>query len=307
MPAPKPPNDLRHTLPELPYRLRWRSGDSHAGSHRARLVGGGEDFRGLVPLGEGRDARRIDLRASATDPWGRAFVREFRQRSRVPVMLLADLSASMRFAGRADRLGLVGELARVLARSAFRRGDPFGFIGCDHQVRRDLMLPPVVSRAAIDAWLARVQPGFSRPADGAPGPGVTPGPDAQGLLEAARWMPRQRSLVFLLSDLYLPQALLEQSLRQLAPHEVVVVLLADSAEFQPPARWGLVRLADLESGRERLLLLRPGLAARLAARQRERIDAARRQVQRLGANLLFIEDRLDVAALGRQMVERGLA
>ncbi|HSI58490.1 MAG TPA: DUF58 domain-containing protein [Ideonella sp.] len=282
---------------ELAYRIRWRASAVQPGSHRSRVAGAGEEFRGVAPLTEGRDARRIDLRASIADPFGRPWVREFRQRSRVPVMLLADLSRSMRFAGKADRLQLTARFARALAHAAFRRGDPFGFIGCDGAVRRELLLPPAVSRHAgehVAAQLGRL-----------PALGAAREASAEGLLQAGRWLPQQRSLLFVLSDLYLSPALFEQMLKRLALHEVVVVLLADSVEREPPARWGLVRLADLESGRERLVFLRPGLAERLAALQQARLEYAARLARRHGAWLLVAEDGLDLTAMARHFLARG--
>ncbi|MBZ8140530.1 hypothetical protein CLD22_11545 [Rubrivivax gelatinosus] len=89
---------------------------------------------------------------------------------------------------------------------------------------------------------------------------------------------------------------------------MVLVLLADSAEREPPARWGLVRLADLESGRERLVLLRPGLARQMAEQQAARIATATRLAQRHGASLLVAEDGLDTKAITRQLLQpRGRA
>lgn len=282
--------------PALSYRLPWLAAGVHPGSHRARVAGAGDQLRGAVPLVQGRDARRLDLRASVTDPFGRPWVREFRQRSRVPVVLAADLSSSMRHAGRSPRLGLVADFARALADSAFGRGDPFGFIGCAAAPRTALMLPPVVSRQAGERVVRQLQAwnAMPRPPEG-----------AEGLLRLAAWLPRQRSLVFLLSDLYLDEALFDSCLARLAHHDVVVLMLADSAERLPPARWGLARLADVETGEQRLVFLRPGLAARLAAAQAARVQAAQRIAQRRGAALLVAEDTLDFQQITRHFMARG--
>jgi uncharacterized protein (DUF58 family) len=282
---------------EVAYRIRWRADGLQAGSHRSRAVGAGEEFRGVVPLVEGRDARRIDLRASLADPFGRPWVREFRQRSRVPVMLLADLSRSMRFVGEADRTALTADFAQALAQAAFRRGDRFGFVGCDGEVRKELLVPPTRSAHAGALVAARLA-GLGPRAQGRPA-------GAQGLLQAVRWLPQKRSLVFVLTDLYWPAGLLDTLLRRLALHEVVVVALADSVETQPPARWGLARLADLETGQERVVVLRPGLAERLAAAQRARREEAARVARHHGAWLLVAEDGLDLPALARHFVARG--
>lgn len=282
----------------LDYRIRWRGHDPHPGAHASRVAGSGDVFRGVVPLGEGRDARRLDLRASVTDPWGRPWVREYRQRARVPVALLADVSNSMRFSGRGERLATCARFARALARAAFGNGDPFAFVACDTTVRRELLLPAAVSRHGGETAARRLEAARAE----AP---RREGAGAQGLEQAVRWLPQRRSLVFLLSDLYLDDTLLERVLRSLAAHERVLLLLADSAERRPPARWGLARLADLESGRERLLLLRPGLARRLAAAQDERIERCTRLARRHGAALLVAEDGLDTAAVARHFLGHG--
>lgn len=283
---------------QIDYRIRWRGHDPHPGAHRSRVAGSGEEFRGVVPLAEGRDARRIDLRASVTDPWGRPWVREFRQRSRVPVALLADVSNSMRFAGHGDRLATCARFARALARAALRNGDPFAFVACDRGVRRELLLPATLARHGGEAAARRLE-ALRAEAPRHEGAG------AHGLEQAVRWLPRQRSLVFVLSDLYLEPDLLERVLRSLAAHERVLLLLADSAERQPPARWGLARLADLETGRDRLLLLRPALARRMAASQAERVERCTRLARRHGASLLVAEDGLDPAAVARHFLGRG--
>lgn len=299
MTAP-PVAGVRPAVPdEVAYRIAWRATGVRAGSHRSRVPGSGDDFQGLALLREGADARRLDLRASATDPWGRPWVRQYRQRSRVPVVLVADVSRSMAFDGRADRIGMVARFAQALSLAARRRGDPFGFIACDDAVRLDLSLPPSSDREAgrrVAQCLATAGPAVA----GRPG-----GPGAQGLQQVARWLPRQRSLVFLLSDLHLEPALLARTLLQAAAHDTVVVLLADSAEQKPPARWGLARLADLETGRERVVLLRPGHARRMARHEARRIDEATRLAHSHGAALLVAQDRLDFTAIARHFVARG--
>lgn len=281
---------------EIAYRIRWRGTNAHPGAHRSRLTGNGDEFRGIVPLTQGRDARRLDLRAGAIDPWGRPWVREFRQRGRVPIVLLADLSRSMSFAGHVDRLALCARFAQALAASAFRLGDPFGFVGCNRRVVRELSLAPSRSRQSgllvrqrLEAWRAS----------------ATTAPEASGtdaLADAARWLPGHRSLVFLLSDLHLDAALFERTLKRLALHEVVVVLLADSAEREPPSRWGWMRLADLESGRERLVWLRASTARRLAAVEAARIDAAHTSARRHGASLIVVRDDVDPKAISRHFL-----
>jgi len=302
---------------ELSYRLGWLASGTHPGSHRSRITGAGDQYFGNAPLVQGRDARRLDLRSSAIDPLSRTWVREFRQRSRVPVMLLVDLSRSMDFIGHTDRRQLTARFARALGRAAFRRGDPFGLIGAGSRLRRDLIVPPTVTRhagerigQALEAFDLDDGGGLAHDGDAAGGVErrrripVDERVSAEGLLDAVRWLPQQRALVFVVSDGHLSPTFVERLLRVLVRHEVVLVLLHDSAERQPPARWGLARLADLESGRERLVFLRPGLAERMAAQRAERLALLGRIARRHQASLLEVEDELDLVAVARHFIGR---
>ena len=291
-------------LEELGYRLDWLTTAPYPGSHRSRISGAGDRFFGTAPLTQGRDARRLDLRASATDPFARPWVREFRQRSRVPVMLLVDLSRSMDFVGHTDRRRLTARFARALGRAAFRRGDPFGLIAADSTIRHDLTVPPSVTRHSGERIGHRIE-SFDESFDSTPGDDARASRrNADGLLEATRWLPQRRSLVFLLSDGHLTAPFTDRLLVTLARHDVVVVLLLDSAERLPPARWGLSRLADLETGRERLVFLRPGLAERMAAQQEQHLQSLERVARRRQASMLRIEDELDLIAIARHFLGR---
>ncbi|MGR9106191.1 MAG: DUF58 domain-containing protein, partial [Gammaproteobacteria bacterium] len=88
---------------------------------------------------------------------------------------------------------------------------------------------------------------------------------ADGLLQTAPLVGRKKTLIFLVSDFHCPFALLFRLLQDLDRHDVVPIVLWDSREMQFPKR-GILRLQDPESGRSRVLLMRPDL--------KQRIDAA---------------------------------
>ena len=161
--------------------------------------------------------------------------------------MVADLSASMGFVGAQRKLDVVADFAESLAWSAWRTGDSFGFVGCDEVVRADLL-------AAADALARRRQ--RARAAAAALQPS---GRSARGLRDAHRHLPRQRALVFLVSDFHLPLPSITALLRQLAHHELVPVVLWDPLEFALTAPHGLAPLVDLESGRRRMVWWRPAL------------------------------------------------
>jgi uncharacterized protein (DUF58 family) len=275
------------TQTPLPYRLHWRSGSSRPGAHGGRQLGMGGAFRGFAPLMHYPDPRRIDVRMTLRDPFGGVYVRRFEQRSAVTVYVLADMSASMKFEGRTSKRRLLATLAAALAISAHQYGDHFGFIGCDETVREELFLPATGNRG-LEVEIA------SRVMAFAPS-----GRSAFGLIEAARQLGGRRKLVFLLSDFHMPLADAEAILDALSRHDVLPVMLRDSAESADLPRWGLASLADLETGRKRLAVLRPALYERWQRDALERQAALARLCARYARPLVRLTDTLDV----RQMWE----
>lgn len=247
-------------MQEFYYRSAHPAQGQFPGHHRSHLGDSGQEFRSHRPLFQASDARRLDLLASARDPLGQWWVRLASERKAIPVYAVADLSASMGCGEFARRIDVLADFTESLAWSAWRTGDPFGFIGCDEHVRLEWVQPLGRSRGAgfdLAGRLRRCVPG---------------GRSAAGLAEAHRMLQRQRALVFLLSDFHLPLDTLERVLDSLAAHDVVPVMLGGGHELAlPPKRFGLVTVRDAESGRQRLLWLRPALHARwnahVAARQ----------------------------------------
>lgn len=271
----------------LAYHLRWRSRAVTPGAHRGTLSGPGHDFERSVPLAGNRDARRLDLRASLRDPSERVWVRLFRQQATVPVVVLADVSRSMDYRGVTHRRALMASLAEALAEAAWRIGDPFSLIACDEAPRRELALPPCRSSSGARAAIARLR--IFEPQ----------GRTNAGLLKAAALLPQRRSLVFLLTDAHMPLDRLAKVLGSLCRHDVVPVLLGDSRERHASARWGIARLQDMESGAERLLLLRPALARAFDDADDARRHALRRTCMKHGRPPLFVDDRIDATLFNR--------
>ncbi|HPE61994.1 MAG: hypothetical protein KDI15_12455 [Thiothrix sp.] len=236
---------------EFFYRVPWRSGDTRSGAHPGLRTGTGLEFHSHDWLAHHPDVRNLDLQASLRDPFGQFRVRRMRQSSRLTVVALADLSASMRSFGRRE---LLQALCRSIAWSSYRNGDRFSFMAAAEQPARALYTPPVRQFASLEPlWqqLARYQ---------------APDRHSRGLLSCLDELPARRSLVFLLSDFHFPRNLLEQLLERLAFHQLVPVLLWPGREYRQLPDWRFVRLRDPESGRVRSLLLRPALRHAISAR-----------------------------------------
>lgn len=274
-------------IPEFHYQVGWRAQGAHPGHHAGSQSGGGMEFHGHIPLINHPDPRHLDVRATLADPFGELKVRSFRQRAAIPVYLLADLSASMGFHGQTRKTALLATFAAAAAYAAYRTGDPFGFLGCDSAVRWDLSLP-LRWRRGMAMELHRRLLDF-RPV----------APSARGLAEAAPHLGRQRALVFLVSDFHFPLAEVAELLDGFIHHDLVPVVLWDSAEFDQLPSWGLAELRDPETGERRRLFLRPGLHAKIRERFARRRAALTHLCLQYGREPFFILDRFDADAMTR--------
>lgn len=271
---------------DIPYRLAWRTRAARIGAHRSSHSGSGGMFRDLTSLLDARDPRRIDLRQTLRDPFEAVHVRRFEQTSAIAVTMLLDASGSMAFAGRTRKIALARQLAQVISASAVRSGDSFALLGADDRVRQDLSLAP--SRARSTIRRARDMLATFKPSQAG----------SSGLVEAASLIGSRRGLVFLVSDFLMPTVQLIALFERLARHDVIPIALHDSAESAALPAWGLMELADLETGRRRLVVLRPSLKDAWHRRSEARRSDVRNIARRFGREPFEVTDTIDWERLG---------
>jgi uncharacterized protein (DUF58 family) len=237
-------------MEEIHYRLPARIRGAHPGFHRSNTIGGGNEFREHELLLRSPDPRRVDLHASLKNPFGELLVRVFNQRAAISVSVVADLSASMGAPGSRGKLEQLSRFISLLGYSVSRTGDRFGFVGCDENVRTEFIQPPMKRSAVIE--LVKKLEAF-----------VPTGASAEGLACSSPYLGRARGLVFLVSDYLFPEKLLRKTFEQLSRHAVVPVMLSHTTDIDGPAGFGFVRAIDSETGRSRMVWLRPSLRQRI--------------------------------------------
>ncbi len=260
---------------EFHYHVPWRTRSATPGRHHSTQFGGGYEFHGHAPLVSHPDPRKIDIHASLHDPFGQYVVRTFRQRSSIPVYVIADLSASMGIQGRQNKMRLLTEFSQCTAYSAYRNGDPFGFIPCSNSILWDLFTPLRWNRGITQSLTEKLSHY------------VPHGQSVDGIMETRDIMGKQRSLVFLISDFHFPIEFLRNLLKNLIPHDVVPIVIWDSPETAFP-NWGIVRLIDSESKQERCLFLRPKLRERIIQAYEERRVLLKKTFTEFGREALFL-------------------
>lgn len=281
--------DADDLIREFDYRIAWRSREPRPGHHRSLTSGGGFEFRGYAPLISAKDARNFDIGATIRDPLRRPMVRVLRQRSAIAVYCIADLSASLAFGNKTRSLAT---FVASLAYSAYRTHDSFGFAGCAEEVLEEFLTPLARAKsAALDLGqrLSSLVP---------------TGKNAEGLERAHEFLKRRRSLVFLASDFLFPRELLLNVLGSLSRHQVVPVVIRDSAEFSDVPKFGIARLRDLETGMERYLLVTPSLRLRIRNDLERREAELAETFEAHGARPFYLIDALDAEKISEHFLER---
>ena len=236
---------------EVHYKISWRSKGNFPGHHPSQQPGGGLQFRNHVNLIDAPDPRRFDIRASIRDPFEQLKVRVYQQTSSIPVFVIADLSASMDFRGACHKKAVIADFVECLSYSAFRTGDLFGFYGCSDESVAPIYLPPTFNRAAGLNIANDIRSlNFT-------------GRNVNGLSNASDFLGSKRSLVFLLSDFHYPLRQIESIMNSFAYHDVVPVVIWDRYEYEKLPNFGLMRVADPETGANRLLFMRASLRRKI--------------------------------------------
>ncbi len=275
-----------HTeIKEFSYHIGWRSRGRRSGSHASTQRGMGMEFRGHTTLLSYPDPRRIDIRQTMRDPLEQVYVRIFNQKSATPVFALADLSGSMNFGSKQSKVALTSQIASAIAMSAYHNSDPFGFIGFDDVVREDWVCTQSF-RAHQALELTAALKSFEPEQVG-----------SMGLKDVNRYLPRERSLIFLISDFHMPLNELEEALSLLMQHYIVPIVLWDSSEYKNLPEFGITNVTDCETGQKRTLFLRKEMRANIIASFEERRIELEALLMKFDMPPFFVEGDFDSDAL----------
>lgn len=272
-------------IKEFSYHIGWRNRGRHPGRHASTQRGMGMEFIGHTTLIAYPDPRRIDLRQTIRDPMEQVYVRLFNQKSATPVFVICDLSGSMNFGAKTRKIRQAAEIAESIARSATRNSDPFGFVGFDEVVREDwISTASFKSQRGIELT-ERLKDYHPEAVSGS------------GINDVWRYLPRERSLVFLISDFHMPLKELEASLANLLRHHIVPVVLWDADEYKNLPEFGITAVTDPETGAKRTLFLRKEYRDKIVAAFEARREAIYKLFMQFDMPPFYVEGDFDADAL----------
>jgi uncharacterized protein (DUF58 family) len=231
-------SELLRKVRRIEIRSRHLVEDLLAGQSESVFKGRGIEFEEVRPYVPGDEVRDIDWNVTAR--LGQPYVKRFVEQRELTVMLVVDVSRSMRFGTAGpEKRELAAELCAVLGFAALRNDDRVGLVLAAGKVEH--FVPPARGRSHLLRILRDVLDAEPRSA-------------GTRLGEAARFVSRtthRRGMVFWISDF--EDRIDPRDWRVLGRrHELTAMVLRDPRdEVLPAAGW--VELEDLESGERRLV------------------------------------------------------
>ena len=283
------PAEVLRAARVLAIRTRREAGGLLPGAYTSAFRGGGIEFEESRPYAPGDDLRIVDWNATART--GEPFVKRFREERERTLLLLLDVSASMRFAARGpSKAAVAAHTAAILAAAASRARDAVGLLAFDAVVRAEI--PP--ARGPAHTWrVIRALVECAGQSSGQTG--------LAAALARARTRSRshRRSVVFVLSDLrddaFRSSGPAQGELSALARrHDVIVAVLHNPLEDDLPDV-GTLRLADPERPGRVLVLKtgRPRVRAEYRAAAARRRRAVELRLRGAGADVLWLRTDRD--------------
>jgi uncharacterized protein (DUF58 family) len=236
------PEELRQ-IRRLSIQAGRRVDSLLAGDYRSAFKGSGMEFEEVRPYVPGDDVRRIDWNVTART--GEAWLKEFREERELTLLILLDVSGSVRFGsggrdGRTDKRLQMARVAGGLAYAALRTGDRVGLLSFSDAVHH--FLPPRRSRG--HAWQV-IRAAFEHHGDAG-------GTDIGGALAYASKVLKRRAVVVVLSDFLGARPFSSELGALVRAHRTHALLFHDPREGALPGR-GLVTLHDAETGELRVV------------------------------------------------------
>jgi uncharacterized protein (DUF58 family) len=231
-------HSLFNRVRRIELRTRKLVAQLVGGDYSSIFRGHGMEFSDLRPYIEGDDPKLMDWNVYARTRT--PFVKVFTEERELMVLLIVDLSGSLRFGSlnltKAER---VAEVAAVLALSASESNDRIGMLTFSDIVHS--YIPPDKGRKHALGLVRR----------------ILEVPDRQvhaDLDNALKYMGRvlkRRALIFIISDFAFPSGsrLLKAAVQK---HDVVGIHVFDPRELHLPVM-GRVRFRDPESGTEKVV------------------------------------------------------
>lgn len=233
-----PSRQLLQEVRRIHMRTRHLVSDRLLGVYRSAFKGRGPEFDAVREFQDGDEIRDIDWNVMAR--MNAPFVKTYREERSLTLMLVVDVSASVRFgSGQRTKNMLIAELGALLALSAIANQDNIGLLLFSGDVEK--YVPPGRGQRHALRVIRDLLTAEAR----------QPGTDFTQALTFLGHLHRKPAICFLISDFLFdsdPHILKLASKR----YDCIAVRVLDPRELKLPDV-GLLNVRDLETGKEMLI------------------------------------------------------
>jgi uncharacterized protein (DUF58 family) len=232
------PADIIKKIKRVHIKSRRTVNNLMAGQYRSVFRGSGIEFEEVREYCPGDEVKSIDWKVSAR--LGKPFIKRYREERESILMLLVDMSASLKFGTfSGQKLETVAEVASVLAFNAIKNNDKVGVIFFSDRVEK--YIPPKKGSAHVWRVIKEI---FTFVPQGK-------GTDIGAALAFYSRISKKRAFVFILSD-FLGEGYAKQLKIARQKHEPIGIRIYDEGAYHLPLK-GIVRFSDFETGKTLLL------------------------------------------------------
>lgn len=249
--------------------------DFTVGAYRSAFRGRGREFEEVREYIEGDDVRNIDWNVTARN--NHPYVKIFREERELTVMLVVDISASLKFGTQQVKNELAAEIGALLAFTAIKNNDKVGLLLFSDIVER--YIPP---KKGVKHILMIIRDLLFITQSMRHGSNPKPALDFLGKIQ------KKSCICFFLSDFLYPLHKRELAIA-CKRHDFIAIHLLDPAERSFP-RIGLVAMKDLEGGRVEVIdTADDRTQIEHQKRATETKTAVKQTMEQLGGGYIFIK------------------
>lgn len=229
-------NDLLKKVRKIEIKTRGLTQNVFAGVYHTAFKGRGVMFSEVREYQPGDDVRDIDWNVTARH--NKPFVKVYEEDRELTLMLLIDVSGSERFGSAVDtKRNMMAEIAATLAFSSIANNDKVGVIFFSDRIEK--FVPPKKGKGHILLIIREIlnlEPRGRKT-------------DINMAIEFLNRALKKRCTAFLLSDFIDDSDYYKNMMVANRKHELAAIQVYDQRDASLPDV-GLVRMQDLESGRE---------------------------------------------------------
>lgn len=267
---------------QFSYSVSWRSKNNSYGNNLSSKIGNDFEYSGSKNFNDHPDLTRIDIKNSITDPYENIFVKTYNLNNPINLIALCDTSSSMSVVKRNNLI--IKDLSKLIAASAIEQADRFSMICYNDIITNNFMLEPGNNLQYINQWIDEVELNSSKSSSSA-------------AKEINKYLPKEKSLIFWISDFHYPLDKIEKILNDLSSHHVIPLFISSEDEIKRLPKYGFRKFIDSELDIEHEIFLRPSIKDKILNDYKDTKDKIFQVFSKKQLKQIVVNESVDIESI----------